>query len=89
MPVELASIADEYMDSTLNNSGLYDIAAGDFDGSGRDQIVLAGYKETSQNVWSMYTKIYDVVDTNGSYLIVPKVKKSDFFTSNDFFDPYH
>lgn len=86
MPVELSTIADVYMDPSSYDSGLYDIAAGDFNGNGRDEIVLVTY---SSNGWKISAKIYDYVNNNGTYSIVPKVNKSDFFTSSDFFDPYH
>ncbi len=89
MPVEQATIADVPMDPSLNNSGLYDIAAGDFNGNGRDEIVLATYSSNSSNNWKISAKIYDYVNNNGTYSIVPKVTKSDFFTSSNFFDPYH
>ena len=75
MPVEKASIQDEYMDPSLNNSGIYDIAAGDFDGDGRDEIVLATYTERQENDWNISTKIYDYVENNGSFSLVPKAKK--------------
>ncbi|MCK5457817.1 MAG: hypothetical protein KAI45_11875, partial [Melioribacteraceae bacterium] len=88
-PIEKASISDEYMDPSLNNSGIYDIAAGDFDGDLIDEIVLAAYTEESNNVWKMYTKIYDYIDENGSNSLEAKVKEENYFTSNDFFDSYH
>ncbi len=87
MPVELSTIADVYMDPSINNSGLYDIAAGDFNGNGRDEIVLVSYSSSSG--WAISAKIYDFINTNGTYSIVPKVSKSDFFTSSNYFDPYH
>lgn len=89
MPVEKDSIADVYMDPALNNSGIYDIAAGDFDGDGRDEIVLTYYTEMTDNDWHISTKIYDYVENNGSFTLVPKAEKDNFFTSNDFFDSYH
>ena len=89
MPVEKASIADVYNDPSLNNSGIYDIAAGDFDGDGRDEIVLVNYTERSDHDWNMSAKIYDYVENNGSFTLVPKAEKDDYFTNNDFFDPYH
>ncbi|MEJ2613915.1 MAG: T9SS type A sorting domain-containing protein [Ignavibacteriaceae bacterium] len=88
-PVQKAAIDDEYMDTTLNNSGLYDISSGDFDGDGRDEIVLAYYTELKENDWHISTKIYDYIENNGSFSLVPKAKKDNFFTSNDFFDSYH
>ena len=87
MPEEKASIEDEYMDPSLNNSGLYDVAAGDFDGDLRDEIVLVAYEEVNDNTWSMYAKIYDYVENNGSFSLIPKARKDNFYTSNDFFDP--
>jgi hypothetical protein len=87
MPEEKASIKDEYMDPSLNNSGLYDIAAGDFDGDLRDEIVLVAYEEINDNTWSMYTKVYDYVEDNGSFSFIPKARENNFYTSNDFFDP--
>lgn len=88
-PVQKALIDDEFMDPALNNSGLYDIAAGDFDGDLHDEIVLIGYEEINDNTWSLYSKIYDYVENAGNFSLVPKVKKDNFFTSADFFDPYH
>ncbi len=83
-PVERASISDEYLDPSLDNSGLYDIAAGDFDGDLMDEIILSAYSQQSQTNWAIYAKAYDYVEDNGSYSLVPKVKKDDFYTSNDF-----
>ena len=91
MPEELSTIADVYMDPSIYNngyeSGLYDIAAGDFNGNGRDEIVLVTY--SSSNGWKISAKIYDFENNNGTYSIVPKVSKSNFFTSSDYFDPSH
>ncbi len=87
MPSVLATIADVHMDTTSYSSGLYDIAAGDFNGNGRDEIVLVSY--SSSNGWAISAKIYDIENNNGTYSIVPKVNKSNFFTSSDYFDPYH
>jgi hypothetical protein len=89
MPSERASISDEFMDPNLNNSGIYDIAAGDFDGDLSDEIVLAAYTENDDNNWFIYSKIYDYSENNGSASIEPKARKDNFYTSNDFFDPYH
>jgi len=89
MPLEKASIADVFNDPALNNPGIYDIAAGDFDGDGRDEIVLVNYTERDDNDWNISTKIYDYVENNGSFTLVPKASKDDFYTSNDFFDSYH
>ena len=89
MPVEKASIADVYNDPSLNNSGIYDIAAGDFDGDGRDEIVLVNYTERSDHDWNISAKIYDYVENNGNFTLVPKGEKNDYFTNNDFFDSYH
>jgi len=89
MPIPKASIQDEYMNPSLNNSGIYDIAAGDFDGDLRDEIVLAAYEEQSQNVWAIYTKVYDYIENSGSFSLVPKARKDNFYTSNDFFDSFH
>lgn len=89
MPVEKASISDVYVDPTLNNSGIYDIAAGDFDADGRDEIVLAYYTERADNDWNISTKIYDYIENNGSFTLAPKAKRDDFFTNNDFYDAYH
>ncbi len=86
MPIELSTIADVNIDPSSYDSGLYDIAAGDFNGNGRDEIVLVTY---SPNGWKISAKIYDYVNNNGTYSIVPKVNKSDLFTSSNFFDPYH
>ena len=84
MPVEKAKIADVYNDPSLNNSGIYDITAGDFDGDGRDEIVLVNYTEHSENDWSISSKIYDYVENNGSFTLVPKANKDDFYTAADF-----
>ena len=91
MPSVMATISDVYLDSTSYSSGIYDIAAGDFNGNGRDEIVLVTYSSSnsSSNSWNISAKIYDFVNNNGTYSIVPKVNKSDFFTSSNFFDPYH
>ena len=89
MPVEKAKIADVYNDPSLDNSGIYDIAAGDFDGDGRDEIVLVNYTERSDNDWNISAKIYDYVENSGSFTLVPKAEKDDYFTQNDFYDPYH
>ena len=80
MPVEKAKIADVYNDPSLDNDGIYDIAAGDFDGDGRDEIVLVNYTERSDHDWNMSTKIYDYVENSGSFSLVPKAEKDDFFT---------
>ena len=84
MPVQKASIADVYNDPSLNNSGIYDVAAGDFDGDGRDEIVLVNYTEHSESNWNISTKVYDYVEDNGSFTLVPKANKDDFFTAADF-----
>jgi len=89
IPSQKAFIQDVYMDPSLNNSGIYDIAAGDFDGDGRDEIVLVSYTELQENNWYISTKIYDYVENSGSFSLVPKASKDDFYTSNDFFDSYH
>ena len=88
-PVEKASIADEYMNPTLNNSGIYDIAAGDFDGDLMDELILVAYEEQAQNEWEMYSKVYDYIDDNGNTSLIAKIKKENFYSMNDFFDPYH
>ncbi len=87
MPEEIAAIDDEYMNPAFTNTGLYDIAAGDFDGDLLDEIVLAAYDD--QAGWAIYTKIYDCSENNGSFSLIPKAKKDNFFTRNDFFDPEH
>ncbi len=89
VPEEKASIADEYMDPSLYNSGIYDIAAGDFDGDEKDEIVLVAYNEQSQNNWLIYAKVYDYLESNNNFTLVPKAKKDNFYTSSDFFDPDH
>lgn len=88
-PVEKNSISDEFMDASQNNSGIYDIAAGDFDGDLRDEIILVYYSEEDDNVWNMSVKIYDYEEVNGVYQLIPKVEKEDFYTQDNFFDPYH
>ena len=87
--VELNSIADEFMNPEQNNAGIYDFAGGDFDGDLRDEIVLVSYNEESQNVWQMKVKIYDYEMNAGVYEIIPKVEKEDFYTQDNFFDPFH
>ncbi len=89
MPVEKAKIADVYNDPSLDNDGIYDIAAGDFDGDGRDEIVLVNYTERSDHDWNISAKIYDYVENSGSFSLVPKAEKDDYFTQNDFYDSYH
>lgn len=89
MPEEKAMIDDEYMDPSINNSGIYDIAAGDFDGDLKDEIVLAAYNDQSQYGWSIYTKVYDYIENGGSFSFVPKARKDNFYTRSDFFDPDH
>ena len=89
MPEELSTIANVHMDPSSYSSGLYDIAAGDFNDNGRDGIVLAYYTERAENDWNISTKIYDVVENNGTVSLVSKATKDDFFTSSNFFDAYH
>ena len=89
VPTQKASIADVYNDPKLNNHGIFDIAAGDFDGDGRDEIVLVNYIERNENDWNISAKIYDYADNNGSFSLIPKATKDDFYTQNDFFDHYH
>ncbi len=89
MPEEKAMIDDEYMDPSINNSGIYDIAAGDFDGDLKDEIVLAAYNDQSQHGWSIYTKVYDYIENGSSFSFVPKARKDNFYTRGDFFDPDH
>jgi hypothetical protein len=84
MPVEKTSIADEHLNYTISGDCIYDIAAGDFDGDGLDEIILTGYDEQSTTNWSIFTKIYDVTNNNGNLSLVPKVKKSDFYTYADY-----
>ncbi len=87
IPSVLATISDVYMDSTSSSAGLYDIAAGDFNGNGKDEIVLV-YNSSSSGL-GISARIYDIANNNGAYSIVPKVSKSDFFTSSNFFHPYY
>jgi hypothetical protein len=86
VPVEKASISDEHLNYTLGGDYIYDLTTGDFNGDGKDEIVLAGYDEQSSSSWSIFTKVYEVTDNNGVLTIVPKVRKSDYYTSSDF--PY-
>ncbi len=87
MPSVLATIADVNMDTTSYSAGVYDIASGDFNGNGKDEIVLV-YHSSSSGL-AISAKIYDFVNNNGTYSIVPKVDKSDFFTSSNFFSQYY
>jgi len=88
-PTEMATITDVFIDPTLNNAGIYDIAAGDFDGDFRDEFVLVTYHERDDNDWSMNVRVYDYIENNGSFTIVPKAEKENYFSHNDFFDPWH
>ncbi|MCB9211727.1 MAG: hypothetical protein H6609_20380, partial [Ignavibacteriales bacterium] len=89
MPEEKSFIDDVAMDPNLNNAGIYDISAGDFDGDSRDEIVLVYYTEREENDWNISAKIYDYVENNGNFTIVSKAEKDDYFTDNDFFDSWH
>ena len=73
MPVQKADlITDVNMDPTAEYSGEYSIAAGDFNGNGRDEIVLAA----SENSHIM-AEVYEILNNDGKLSIVPKVKNNN------------
>jgi len=74
MPAQIASVVtDLYMDPTADNMGNYGIAAGDFNGDGIDEIVLADAENTVIN-----TEVYKVVNNSGNMSIVLKSKNNSF-----------
>ena len=50
---------------------------------------MVNYTERSDHDWNISAKIYDYVENSGSFTLVPKAEKDDYFTQNDFYDPYH
>ena len=74
MPVLKASmVTNVYMDPSADNTGNYGIAAGDFNGDGIDEIVLADAENTVIN-----TEVYKVVNNSGNMSIVLKSKNNSF-----------
>jgi len=81
--LQTSVLADEYMNPNMyNNAILFDLACGDFDGDLIDEFVLAGHIAADANNWSIFTKIYDIQNSS----IIPKIKKSDFYSSSNYFD---
>lgn len=93
MPEELATIADESLPAlaprTVALSARFDIASGDVDGDGSDEIILTAAEptfpcEASFGCWSLWVKVYDVVVTEGgSASLVPAARMSGLFTVSD------
>ena len=74
MPEQQAKlVTDVYMDPAADNTGNYGIAAGDFNGEGIDEIVLADAESTVIN-----TEVYQVVSNSGNMSLELKSKNNSF-----------
>ncbi len=85
-PVEKGVVNDFYMDPTHDNAGFYDVASADLNGDGKDEIILSAYDNSAYNTWAISTEIYDCESSGGKITIIPKAKKSDMYTSSDFYN---
>jgi hypothetical protein len=73
VPVQIADlVTDVNMDPAAQYPGQYGIAAGDFNGNGRDEIVLAASENSH-----IIAEVYEIVNNNGQYSIVPKAKNNN------------
>lgn len=86
MPVARGSIADERLLPSGTSNDNWDIAAGDFDGDGDDEVVLCTIKPATGSNWNMNAKIYDV-NSSGNFIakasrtIFPRPSYSVFNTN--------
>jgi len=82
MPITQDSTEVGFLDETLNEGARFDLAAGDFDGDRRDELILVAVEKESAG-WNIYAQVYDYEDG----ALISKVKQNDIYNLDMAPDP--